>query len=173
LAFIDYYGVIFNDKDRYSMDITRGENKELGLQFVSYRLRGRNSGVTLNVISDWAFDDQVSEFANQGIATAGNTLLFLDMTGIYMKVIETNKVVNHTGDLKMLAAVDSSYGCVEETYTQDTTLNGLTFTAVVECPQANLVIDNFSGNPPVLLFQNTPASRPNYVATAVIQPYAV
>jgi hypothetical protein len=173
-AFIAYNGLKFGGKDRYNTDITRGENKELGLQFTSFRLDGRNNGVILNVITDWAFDDEVSEFTDAGIGTVGNTLMFLDMTGMYMKVIESNVVTNHSGDLKALAAVDPSFSCVEETLTKDTTLNGLTFTAVLECPAANLILDNFAASVPVTDVGTRPANaHPNYVGNAVITPYAV
>jgi hypothetical protein len=180
-GFIGYYGNIFQGKDRYNVNIddqrVSGENKEYGIQFVSYKLRERNNGVTLNVITDWAFDDKLSEFTAANMASGGRTLMMLDLTGIYMKVIESNKVNNHTGDLKALVAVDSSFACVEETETRDTVLNGLTFTAVVECPLASLVIDNFSGAIPGY---DPNAAIPNYDGTSllpyeggIVQPYTV
>lgn len=173
-AYIALNGIVFQGKDRYNIDITRGENAELGMQFVSFRLRGRNNGVVLNVITDWAFDDQLSEFVSQGLDNAGRMLMFLDMTGIYMKVIESNKVVNRSGQLKDLAAVDPSFACVEETYAKDTTLNGLTWTNVVECPAASLILENFSDTIPVTDPATQPHnSHPNYIPTGVITPYAV
>ena len=178
-AFIAYYNAIFGNRVQYTVSIdanrTSGQNDEFGIQFVSYKLRERNNGVTLNVITDWAFDDKLSEFSAASQTNGGRTIMILDMTGIYMKVIESNKVTNHTGDLKALAAVDAQYGCVEETYTRDTVLNGMTFTAIVECPLANLVIDNFSGDIPVLT-----SPVPNYDGTSllpyeggVVAPYTV
>ena len=177
-AMIGYYGLVFGGKDRYNVNIDanskQGTNEEYGIQFTSYKLRGKNAGVTLNVISDWAFDDKISEYSAAGIESGGRTMMFLDMTGMYMKVIESNKVTNHTGDLKALAAVDASYGCVEETYTRDTVLNGLTFTAVLECPQADLVIDNFSSAIPVFdASTQATGSHPAYDASTVITPYTV
>lgn len=172
-AFIKYYSAVLNDHDRYVQDVTRGENKTLGLQFSSYRLRGRNNGVVLNVITDWSFDDTLSEFSEVGIEDAGRSLWFLDMTGMYMKVIESNKVVNHSGDLKSLVAVDNSFRCVEETYTQDTTVNGLTYTAVLECPAANLIIDNFSDELPDWEVSDA-ALRPSYLPNEqIVYDYGV
>lgn len=183
-AMIGYYGLIFGGKDRYNVNIgvdsqrTYGENKEYGIQFTSYKLRERNNGVTLNVITDWAFDDKRSEFAANGITNGGCTLMMLDLTGIYMKVIESNKVNNHTGDLKALVAVDSNFACVEETMTRDTVLNGLTFTGVVECPLASIIIDNFSGSTIPVFDPN--AAIPNYDGTGllpyeggIVAPYSV
>lgn len=180
-AFIGYYGLIFGGKDRYTLAIDDnrqyGENKEYGIQFTSYRLRERNNGVTLNIITDWAFDDKLSEFSANGISNGGRTLMLLDLTGIYMKVIESNKVNNHTGDLRQLAAVDSGFACVEETLTRDTVLNGLTFTAVVECPLASLIVDNFSAVIPVF---DPNVAVPNYDGTGpgpyeggIVTPYEV
>lgn len=172
-AMIGYYGLVFGNKDRYNVNIAQGANEEYGIQFTSYKLRERNAGVTLNIITDWAFDDQVSEFTAAGIGGGGQSMWFLDLTGMYMKLIESNKVTNHTGDLKALAAVDNSYGCVEETYTRDTVLNGMTFTAVLECPAADLILDNFADAIPVFA-ENTraPGNHPSYDGTDV-QPYTV
>lgn len=171
-AFIGYYGVKYGDKDRYQMNMKVGSNEELGLVFTSYLLDGRNQGVVLNVISDWAFDDTLSDFHAMSIDNAGRTLMFLDMTGIYMQVIESGKQVNHSGDLKALAAVDNSYRCVIETYAMDTTINWLKYTAVVECPQASLIIDNFSSAVPKFAAADI-AGRPNYIPAHTITPYAV
>jgi hypothetical protein len=172
-AFIGYYGVKFGGKDSYVMnEMQSGENNELGLVFNSYRLDGKNQGVVLNVISDWAFDDTLSDFSAMSLDGAGRTLMFLDMTGIYMQVIESGKQVNHTGDLKDLVAVDSSYRCVIETYAMDTTINWLKYTAVVECPAASLVIDNFSSAVPLFAAANM-TRRPNYIPGTVMTPYAV
>lgn len=171
-AFIVYYNAIFGGLARYTFNIEdykkSGKNESYGIQFTSYALRERNNGVTLNVITDWAFDDKLAEFSAVNMTNGGRTLMLLDMTGIYMKVIESNKVTNHTGDLKALAAVDASYGCVEETYTRDTILNGMTFTGVVECPLASLVIDNFTAN--TLPITDPNAAHPNYDGAAVL-PY--
>ena len=172
-AFIGYFGVKFGGKDSYVMgSYSQGENQELGLVYTSYKLDGKNQGVVLNVISDWAFDDTLSDFHAMSLDGAGRTLMFLDMTGIYMQVIESGKQVNHTGDLKDLAAVDASYRCVIETYAMDTTINWLKYTAVVECPAASLIIDNFSSAVPA--FQAAAMTgRPNYVPGTTITPYAV
>lgn len=173
-AMIGFFGLKFGGKDRYNQDITSGKNDEYGIQFTSYRLTGKLAGVTLNVITDWAFDDRLSEFNANGITAAGRLMMFLDMTSLYMKVIESNRVNNHTGDLKDLVAVDSSFSCVEATETRDTQVNGLTFTAVVECPQSSLVIENFSDSPIVFAANTQPAGQhPVYDGSDVITPYNV
>lgn len=176
-AMIGFYGIVFGGKDRYNFNIDdykkTGKNDEYGIQFTSYMLRGKNAGVTLNIITDWAFDDMVSEYSAANIAGAGQTMWFLDMTAMYLKVIESNKVTNHTGDLKALAAVDASYGCVEETYTRDTVLNGMTFTAILECPASDLILDNFSTAIPVFdAATQAPGNHPSYDGSQVT-PYAV
>jgi hypothetical protein len=67
------------------------------------------------------------------------------------------------------------YDCVEETLTKDTTLNGLTFAAVVECAAADLILDNFDiGTPGVFAANTKPAgSHPNYIPGTTITPYAI
>jgi len=173
-AFIGYYGVKFGGKDVYQMTqwMKSGANEDLGMVFQSFLLDGKNDGVVLNVISDWAFDDTLSDFAAMSLDGAGRTLMFLDMTGIYLQIIESGKQVNHTGDLKALAAVDASYRCVIETYTMDTAINWVKLTAVVECPAASLIIDNFSSAVPKFLAADK-SGRPNYVPGNTITPYAV
>jgi hypothetical protein len=175
-AFIGYYGVKFGGKDRYDMTkfCKQGENEELGMTFTSYVLDGRNTGITLNVITDWAFDDTLSDFsaAAIGLANVGRTLMFLDMTGIYLQIIESGKQVNHTGDIKALAAVDASYRCVIETYTSDTAINWVKLAAVVECPAASLVIDNFSTAIPKFAAADA-TGRPSYIPNNTITPYAL
>jgi hypothetical protein len=179
-GFIQFYDLKFGGKEQYVMNnVAQGENTELGLQFTSYRLDGRNAGVVLNVISDWAFDDTLSDFHAMGLDNAGRTIMFLDMTGIYMQVIESGKQTNHTGDLKDLVAVDASYRCVIETYSSDTLINWLKFTAVLECPAANLILDNFGDAVPIVAANTAPAgAHPNYIPTTLnasygVTPYAV
>lgn len=172
LAMIGYYGVKFGDKDRYVMNMKQGTNDDLGLTYTSYVLDGKNQGVVLNVISDWAFDDTLSDFNAIGAAPIGRTLMFLDMTGIYLQVIESGKQTNHTGDLNALAAVDASYACVIETYTRDTEINYVKMAAVVECPAASLVIDNFSSAVPKFAASDK-SGRPNYAPGNTITPYAI
>jgi hypothetical protein len=172
---IGFYDLKFGGKEQYIMNMKSGANQELGLTYTSYVLGGRNNGVVLNIITDWAFDDEASEFIDADLDTVGNTLFFLDMTGMYMKVIESSVVTNHTGNLKDLVAVDGSFGCVEETLKKDTTLNGLTFTAVLECPAANLIVDNFTISTAGVFAANTrPAgSHASYLPDQVVTPYAV
>jgi hypothetical protein len=172
---IGFNDLKFGGKEQYIMNRTTGSNEELGLSFTSYILGGKNNGVVWNIITDWAFDDEASQFVNAGLDNAGNTMFFLDMTGMYMKVIESSVKTNHTGDLSVLANMGLGYDCVEETLTKDTTLNGLTFAAVVECAAADLILDNFDiGTPGVFAANTKPAgSHPNYIPGTTITPYAI
>jgi hypothetical protein len=86
--------------------------------------------------------------AHTGASDSGRVLWMLDMTGMYAKIIETSNKTTTTGKLEDLAAVDSSFQCVEETITREVTQRGVTFAAVVECPAADLIIYNFSGEVP-------------------------
>ena len=107
--------------------------------------------MTLNVITNEFFDDMVTA-QKAGDQSTGITdgsqvrfLMVLDLGGgIYPGIIGSNRVVHKTGDLADLAKVDPSYRCVMKNPTKETTLNSTTWTAVVECPTDNLIIENFA-----------------------------
>lgn len=135
---------------RLNMDITAKNIDSLGFYSNSYKLH-YPAGVTLNVITNEFFDDMVSASkaadASSTAATDGSNgryLMVLDLGGgIYPGIIGSNRVVHTTGALNELAKVNSDYACVMANPTKETTLNSLTWTAVVECPSDNLIIENF------------------------------
>jgi len=133
-------------------DITNKNISNMGFYANSYKLH-YPAGVTLNVITNEFFDDMVTAHKAGDQSTAGHItdgsqgrfLMVLDLGGgIYPGVIGSNRVVHKTGDLNDLAKVDQSYACVMANPTKETTLNSLTWTAIVECPTDNLIIENFA-----------------------------
>ena len=78
------------------------------------------------------------------LTPVGRSIWVLDWAGIYPGIIESNRVVNNTGDLARLAEVDDSYSCVMKNPTQKVTLNSVTYTVVVECPAASAIFENIS-----------------------------
>jgi hypothetical protein len=137
-------------------DITNKNISNLGFYANSYKLH-YPAGVTLNVITNEFFDDMVTAHkagdlvdgtdAVGGITdgSMGRFLMVLDLGGgIYPGIIGSNRVVHKTGDLADLAKVDPSYACVMANPTKETTLNSTTWTAIVECPTDNLIIENFA-----------------------------
>ena len=125
-------------------------------------------GVTLNIITDHYFDDfasaamseqtaiatlgtgsQHADALGNHINTTGRFLMILDLGGgIYPGIVDSNRKVHTTGALEDLAKIDNGYGCVMRSPTKEVTLNSVTWTAVVECPDDNLIVENFTAEEP-------------------------
>lgn len=149
-----YYKTESDSTLNVNYDITNKNISNLGFYSQSYKLH-YPAGVTLNVITNEFMDDMVTAAAAgdanaAGHATAGSHgrfLMVLDLGGgIYPGIIASNRVVHKTGDLADLAKSDSTYACVMNNPTKETTLNSTTWTAIVECPTDNLIIENFDGS---------------------------
>jgi len=120
------------------------------------------AGVTMNLITNEFFDDMATvanlgdlrNYASGGApaASSGSTgrfLMILDLGGgIYPGMIDSNRVVHSTGNLEDLAKVNKDYACVMKNPTKEVTLNSQTWTAIVECPTDNLIIENFDSQTP-------------------------
>jgi len=68
--------------------------------------------------------------------------------GVYPGIVDSNRKVHTVGALEDLAKIDSGYGCVMRSPTKEVTLNSVTWTAVVECPDDNLIVENFDDAEP-------------------------
>ena len=148
---------------RFDYGVADGKIDKLGFRVRSYELL-YPQGVTLNVITDHYFDDFVSAmkaealessstYNNDGstrhIGDSGRFLMFLDLGGgIYPGIVDSNRKVHTVGALEDLAKIDSGYGCVMRSPTKEVTLNSVTWTAVVECPDDNLIVENFDDSEP-------------------------
>lgn len=149
-AMMVYYKSESGSTLNVNYDITNKNISNLGFYANSYKLH-YPAGVTLNVITNEFFDDMVTAQKagdqSSGITdgSQGRFLMVLDLGGgIYPGIIGSNRVVHKTGDLADLAKVDPSYACVMANPTKETTLNSTTWTAIVECPTDNLIIENFA-----------------------------
>ena len=151
-AMMVYYKNESDSMLNVNYDITNKNVSNMGFYANSYKLH-YPAGVTLNVITNEFFDDMVTahkagdQTASGGITdgSQGRFLMVLDLGGgIYPGIIGSNRVVHKTGDLADLAKVDPSYRCVMKNPTKETTLNSTTWTAIVECPTDNLIIENFA-----------------------------
>ncbi len=118
----------------------------MGFQYVSWDLF--YPAVRINIIWDEAFDDQLTEATAAGVENAGRWLYILDWTKNYVATLGSNKVVNETGNLKTLAAIDSTYACVMKVPTKTTTMYSHTRAVVCECPAGDIIISNFSSQVP-------------------------
>ena len=128
-------------------------------------------GVTLKVITDHYFDDFVSamkaeelvanqhannttptlntEGATRSVGDSSRFLMFLDLGGgVYPGIVDSNRKVHTIGALEDLSKIDSGYGCVMRSPTKEVTLNSMTWTAIVECPDDNLIVENFDDAEP-------------------------
>jgi len=172
-AMVKYYGAATvtagtSSGIRFDYSVKDGKIDKLGFRVKSYELL-YPQGVTLNVITDHYFDDFVSAMkaeelvANQhnnggGANTEGATrsvgdssrfLMFLDLGGgVYPGIVDSNRKVHTIGALEDLSKIDSGYGCVMRSPTKEVTLNSMTWTAIVECPDDNLIVENFDDAEP-------------------------
>lgn len=148
VAMIGYYNAKSGNTLRLNYDVnggstTKPQHAQFGFNFRSFDIF--YPMVTINIISHYYFDDYLT--AKQQVFGAndnsGRFLWVLDFAGIYPGIMASNRKVNNTGDLKTLAAIDTSYACVMETFSQSVTLTSATMTMIVECPGANLLLENF------------------------------
>lgn len=169
-AMISYYNAKYNNTLRTTLDVggegvshmnpltvMQAKKAEFGFYYRSYPL-SFPQGVTMNVLTHWAFDDELDVALLSGIPDTARKLMILDFTGIYPGIIQSNRVIAETGDLKTLAKINPDFACVMKVHTRKQTLNSMTYTTVVECPAASLWIENFSGDlPNHLPDPNTPS----------------
>jgi len=152
-AMMTYYKNESGSTLNVNYDITNKNISNLGFYAQSYKLH-YPAGVTLNVITNEFFDDMVTankagttESGEVSNGSMGRFMMILDLGGgVYPGILASNRVVHKTGDLADLAKSDSSYACVMNNPTKETTLNSTTWTAIVECPTDNLIIENFAGD---------------------------
>jgi hypothetical protein len=121
---------------------------EFGFLYRSYPLHWP-AGVVFNVLTHYAFDDELAVATVAGIPATARRIWVLDFTGIYPGIIASNRIVQETGDLKTLAAVRKEFSCVMKVHTRQQTLVSQTDTTVVECPAGNLILENISEEEPI------------------------
>lgn len=112
------------------------------------------SGININVIGDYFFDDRLDQFQN-GISGstdqtfAGNLLWCVDIGkpragSIYWAHIAANRRQTTTASINELSKLDSTFRCVMEVVSIDTTLTSNEGTVVLECPLGNAMIEGIS-----------------------------
>lgn len=147
-AMIKYYNSKSDNTLRLTKSVDREQKTaEFGFMYESYRLFWPQ-GVTINIITHEFFDDYLTAAVAVGQENTARVLWVLDLSGIYPGIIASNRLVQETGKLKDLAAIDPNFACVMKVHTQTQTLVSLTWTMVVECPASNLIIENFDDTIP-------------------------
>lgn len=153
-------------QDTMRMNVETGENKEFGFYYRRIMLVGKAGGVTLNIITNYGLDDYLAEWQDYAsqlgdaeLVRGGRAIWLLDMTGMYLGVIDSTRKSSTSGRQEDLARIDPGYLCVEDAPVKEVIQIGLTATAVLECPAANLLIWNLSGDMPSIV----QANRPTYI----------
>lgn len=147
--------------------IKEGTNKAFGFYFRRFRLTGKTAGITLNIITHRGLDDWLAEWqdmadqaGDQTLVPGGRAVWLLDMAGIYIGVIDSNRDKRSSGNIHDLAKVDAAWLCVADAPKKEVLLVDSTYTAIVQCPAANLLIWNLGGGIPEHVAS---ADRPNYL----------
>lgn len=155
-AMIRYYNSKSDGTLRLNMPVegySIAKKANFGFSYRSYPLFWP-AGVTLNIITHNFFDDYLTAANQVGIEDSARVLWLLDFTGIRPGILASNRVVQKTGDLKTLASINPDFACVMKVPTQEQTLMSLMWTMIVDCPAANLIIENFLGNLPECCIDN-------------------
>lgn len=163
---IGYYKDKGQDMLRLNVDVSSAATPKpapFGFNYRSYPLFWPQ--VTLNVLTHYFFDDYQAASIAAGNTTAGRVVWILDFAGIYPGIISSSTVVNKTGDLKALAAIDASFACVMDVMSTEQTLMELVWTTVVECPAGNVILENLSDAVPEFLSAGSTVYPPNLTST--------
>jgi len=118
-----------------------------GFYYKSYPLF-TPQGAVMNVITHYAFDDELDVANLAGIKDSARMLWVLDFSGIYPGIIGSSRVIAETGRLQDLSRINSDFACVMKVHTQTQSLFSMTYAVVVECPAGNLIIENFNDDVP-------------------------
>lgn len=154
-AMIQYYSSKSADHNgdstlRLNMNVegfSLAKKANFGFYYKSYPLF-TPQGAVMNVITHYAFDDELDVADGVGIKDTARKLWVLDFKGIYPGIIASNKVVAETGKLQDLAKISTDFACVMKVHTKTQSLFSMTYAVIVECPAGNLVIENFADTVP-------------------------
>jgi hypothetical protein len=128
---------------RLNYDLSsKKEQNALGWVWTRFQLDWPN--VELRIVTHPFFDDYVDAHSNVSAATtsSGRFLFILEWSGIYQAIIESNTVTNTSGNVQQLAAVNQNFECVMKVPERSRKLVSLTYTNVVECPAASMILEN-------------------------------
>ena len=132
----------------FFIDLSKGNQKSpMGFVFRDYELIFP-AGVTLRVTFDKYFDDFYNANVRAGQADVGRRMWIMDWSKIYPGIFNSERVVNQSGDLKTLAAVDTDYACRGKVTRRTNVLTMFSYTVICESPEVNLIIENFAATTP-------------------------
>lgn len=158
-AMIEYYDDQSAGLMRLNMELGTvkvGQDAVLGFRFNVYKLIW--PAIEIAIVSHPYFDDLITAHnsVNSNLDAVGRQIWCIDWAGVYPGIIASDRVMRTTGDVQKLAEIDSGYACVVRNPTQKVTINTLTYTVVVECPQANGIWKNMSSEVPEHSIKTSP-----------------
>lgn len=148
-GFFRYQNLRYEGNARYNFNQPDSMKQSvLGFQYEDIKL-DYPSGLILRIVTHKAFDDLVTAAINASMESTGRMLLILDLgQTTYQAVIQSESIQLSTGDIKTLAAIDENMFCRMKTITKSIRHFSKKYTNVVECPLANLWIDNLNSGVP-------------------------
>ena len=136
---------------RVNQALPQGAAGEFGFKYWEFYL-DYPSGQRIRVVTHPLWDDlidahraayQDSNNTDFNLANSASQIWIIDWATSYQEILETNKVVNVSGDLQQLAAINGGFGCVMKVPKTTYRLNSQMVANIVECPPANLLIVNY------------------------------
>lgn len=145
---VDYFKSIYgNDVFRLTAQLnTGGKEGPFGFRYYSFELDYPQ--VELRIVTHPFFDDVQAAHQAAGFGNAGRMLWAIDWSNVYTGIIDSNTVVNKSGELSDLAKVDDTYMCVMKVPTREQRLTSTTFTTVLEAETTSFVIENLAVTKP-------------------------
>ena len=143
-ALIRYQQAKYEGAARYNIN-PEDKTTNLGFVFTDFIL-DYPAGLTLRVVSHMALDDLLTAHSavSDTLSNAGRKMLILEWNSIYMGIIESRTAERRTGTPEEIARVNESALCVFDIPGKSVKLNTMLYSVVVECPRANLWVENFA-----------------------------
>lgn len=140
VGMLGYYKQFSQEMLRFVQDAS-AKPADWGFFFKSYPLE-YPVGATMNVVTHPAFDDYLTANTNADQPDVGRVLWVLDFSGIYVGIVATNRKAFTVGQLETLAKIDRTWACAMASPTQEINATSITYTVVVECPKAHVILEN-------------------------------
>ena len=152
VGFLRYINLKGEGLIRLNEDITRTEppgpsQNPFGFFFQAFAMDYPICEV--RIVTHKMFDDIVTAAtaAGQG-ENIGRMLWILEWSTNYRAVIESNSQTNKSGDINTLAAVNARLMCTMKVPQRTQKMNSMSYTNVVECPRASLLMENINSDIP-------------------------
>lgn len=152
VGFLRYINLKGEGLIRLNQDITRTENPNkaknpFGFFYQAFAMDYPICEV--RIVTHKMFDDIVTAATSAGLgANIGRMLWILEWSTNYRAVIESNSQNNRTGDINTLAAVNAALMCTMKVPQRSQKLVSMSYTNIVECPKASLLMENISSDIP-------------------------